>query len=212
MANFSKKALLLKFLEESVDLSKLEKKAKFPFIISFVGLTGVGKSTIAHLLADKSALPLFSHDDIRQFLEKNNMDKNDREMVEWLSLERASHLMREGVNFILDGDIVTYHNLLSKRLKQLGGELLLINVICDLDAVMERLEKRKYGEKQIFGNVNYSPADFSTYFQRRFLHTQGAYPQNFFATINNTHNSEEQVDELWFKIKMWIKKKEFGLS
>lgn len=212
MANLSKKALLQQFIKETVDLRKLQKADKQQFIISFVGLTGVGKSTIAHLLADKSELPLFSHDDVRQFLEKHSLDKNDREMVEWLSLERATHLMQSGVNFILDGDIVSYYKVLIKRLKQVSGELLLINVICDLDEVMARLEKRKYGEKQIFGNVNYSPADFNTYFQRRFLHTQGKYPQKFFATINNTHNSEEQVDELWFKIKMWVKKKEFGLK
>lgn len=212
MANLSKKSLLLKLIEETVKLKKEDANNKYRFIISFVGLTGVGKSTVAHLLANKSELPLFSHDDIRQFLEKYSLDKNDRELVEWLSVERASYLLKEGYNFILDGDIISYHHILTKRLKQYGGELLLINVICDLDVVMERLEKRKYGEKQIFGNVNYSPANFNTYFQRRFLHTQGNYPQAFFATINNTHNSEEQVDELWFKIKMWLKKKEFGLS
>jgi len=212
MARISKKTLLLKLLEETVQKKKLMTGQKPLFIVSFVGLTGVGKSSVAHLLKKKSKLPLFSHDDIRDFLEHNGQDKTKRSLVEWLSLERASHLMREGISFILDGDIISYYKVLEKRLKQYNGKLLLNNVICDLDIVIERLNKRNYGEKQIFGNVNYSTADFNSYFQRRFLHSQGDYPKTFFTTINNTHDSEEKVEELWFKIKMWIRKENLGLS
>lgn len=212
MAKVSRKKLLLQLLEETVKSRKLKPEYNFDFVISFVGLTGVGKTTVAYLLAEKSGLPIFSHDDIRQFLEKHNMDKDDRELVEWLSLERATHLIDKNIDFILDGDIVSYYQKLKKRLENQGGKLLLVNVICDLDVVIERLKKRKYGEKQPFGNVNYSASDFNTYFQRRFLHTQGHYPKDFFATINNTHDSEEQVQELWFKIKMWLKKKEYSLD
>ena len=211
MARISKKALLLKLLEETVEGKNLTTKQKPLFIVSFVGLTGVGKSAVAHLLKEKSKLPLFSHDDIRDFLERNEQDKTKRSLVEWLSLERASHLMREGIPFILDGDVISYYKVLEKRLKQYSGRLLLSNVICDLDVVIERLKKRHYGEKQVFGNVNYSITDFNSYFQRRFLHSQGEYPKDFFITINNTHDSEGQVDELWFKIKMWSRKEKLGL-
>lgn len=212
MPSDSKKALLLDLIKHTVDFNQLEKNQKPLFVISFVGLTGVGKSTVAHILKQKSDLPLFSHDDIRAFLYEKGHDYEDRELIEWLSLERASYLIKEGVSFILDGDVITYYKNLEKRLEQQGGHLLLINVICDLNIVMERLNKRQFGEKQFIGNVNFSPADFNTYFQRRFLHTQGNYPDKFFALVNNSHNSEGQVEELWFKIKMWIKKQELGLQ
>jgi predicted kinase len=212
MAKISKKALLLKLLEETVENKKLTTKQEPLFIVSFVGLTGVGKSSVAYLLKEKSKLPLFSHDDIRDFLERHEQDKTKRALVEWLSVERATYLIREGISFILDGDVISYYKTLEKRLKQYNGRLLLNNVICDLDVVIDRLKKRHYGEKQVFGNVNYSITDFNSYFQRRFLHSQGEYPRKFFITVNNTHDSEGQVDELWFKMKMWIKKEKLGLT
>jgi adenylylsulfate kinase-like enzyme len=195
MSTDSKKALLLDLIKHTVDLNLLEKQQKPLFVVSFVGLTGVGKSTVAHILKQKSELPLFSHDDIRAFLYEKGEDHDNRELIEWLSLERATYLLKEGVCFILDGDVVSYYQILEKRLVQLCGHLLLINVICDLNIVMERLNKRQFGEKQFIGNVNFSSADFNTYFQRRFLHTQGNYPDKFFALVNNSHDSEGQVAE-----------------
>jgi len=211
MSSDSKKALLLDLIKHTVDLNQLEKNQKPLYVVSFVGLTGVGKSTVAHILKQKSELPLFSHDDIRAFLYEKEQNHDDRELIEWLSLERASYLLKEGISFILDGDVVSYYKTLETRLNQIGGHLLLVNVICDLNVVMERLNKRQFGEKQFIGNVNFSSADFNTYFQRRFLHTQGKYPDKFFALVNNTRDSEGQVEELWFKIKMWIRKNELGL-
>jgi len=192
--------LIIKFKRNIPDSLLKEEKAPF-IVIAFIGLTGVGKTTLAYLLSKHLKLPVFSHDQARTFMEKHGFSSSDRDLVERLNYERIIYCVTHKISHIIDGDILSYYQDVKTLIESYNGTLYLINVVCPENIVHERLEAR---EKDINRQIKCkfcSKAGWDFYLKRRKLHLQAEYPENFFFTVDSSKDIQNQIKRLVFKIK-----------
>ncbi len=123
------------------------------------GLPGVGKTTVAKTLADKTKSFVLSTDTIRKIIiDKPRYTKKEKELVYDVLLEMTKKFLANGKNVIIDGTF--YRKALRKRAEKLADEtnnkFYIIEVVCPEKTVIKRLK-----ERQKKGSL--SDADFGVY-------------------------------------------------
>lgn len=128
-------------------------------LILVCGLPGTGKTTVAEAIAAKAKAYVLSTDVIRrEVVDKPDYSENEKEMVYNLVFGMAQQMLGSSKNVLVDGTF--YRKELRDKVKKIAAsmksELVIVEVICDENAVRERLAKRCKG-------CCTSDADFSVY-------------------------------------------------
>ena len=143
-----------------IDFSKLFTEViafVMPALILFCGLPGVGKTTLAVLVASRIGASILSSDKIRKELIKYpTYSRAEGRLIYDVLMLLAKYLNTAGINCILDA---TFNRERSRkevenRLRLNKVQLYVIECTCPEDVVLERLRNRKN---------DFSDADYSVY-------------------------------------------------
>ena len=147
-----------------------------------IGLPGVGKSTVARLLAEKTRTVTLTSDTIRRELFPNKRDYSSKETQAVIkeTEKRARNFLKEGKNVILDALFTKQkpRDYYKKFAESLGANFKIVLVTTKEEVIQERLEARKQ-------KGDSSEANFAYYLDRKphFEPIQGEH-----ITIDNSND------------------------
>jgi predicted kinase len=128
-------------------------------LVVITGLPGVGKSTVAKILAEHVGMLRLNSDVIRQelFPEKRTYDWKETARVIQETKLQVRNALRDGKDVVLDALFTKERarNEYRRIAEEEGADFRLLYLAAGESDVKDRLEKRKYD------NIHLSEADFS---------------------------------------------------
>lgn len=105
-------------------------KSKIVYGISFIGLPGVGKSTVANKLSKKLGLYVTANDKIRRLLEELGYDVDGEYRTLALSLanERTRYMLKNGVSMIIDANMNGFYEMAINNFNEFNAKLFFIKL------------------------------------------------------------------------------------
>lgn len=186
-------------LEKLIKDYKIDIVSK-PFILCFIGGPGYGKSFISKLISEKENIPIVSNDRTRRFLDSIGLDSTNQDIVHKLAYLQIEYLIKNGSNIIFDANAIRQHEFISKKADQLNVRCYYINLVCDEDIILKRLD---YRESQFGKNDNYSRATKEDYFKYQEEIKSIDFPtKKIFYEIRTDKKLEVQVKKLFEKIRI----------
>ena len=174
-------------------------KSKMVYGISFIGLPGVGKSTVADKLSKKLGLYVTANDKIRRFLEElgYDIDGEYRTLVESLANDRTRYMLKNGISMIIDANMNGFYEMAINNFNEYDAMLFFIKLECSEDVILDRIDKRIVNSEK----NNYSRAGREVYFANKEKFKLKSFPEELvFATINTEDDIDNQVDKVVNKI------------
>ncbi len=186
------------FLDELVKDYKISMVDK-PFIICFIGGPGYGKSFLSKLISEKKSIPIVSNDRTRRFLEIMGLDSTNQDVVHNLAFLQVEYLIKHGSNVIMDANAIRQHKNISKKAKELNIKCYYVNLICNQDMILKRLN---YRESQFGKDDNYSRATIKDYFNYQEEIKNIIFPvEKIFFEIRTDEKLEKQIEILFENIE-----------
>jgi predicted kinase len=191
-------------VDEYIESIKIiNKQTKFQYFIGLIGSYGVGKTTVARKLSEKSPFLMMSSDDGRRFLESNNFPQkvlDNNNIILSFGLKVIKKLLKKKINIILDADLrePRYRNIILKIAKGAGYKFILLYITAPDDQVRQRIIERSQKEYSPFFKEN-TMRHFNF---RRKIHLLHPLPENIFYKINNDATLDNQINNLVKKIKV----------
>jgi predicted kinase len=167
-------------------------------VIGLIGLPGTGKSTVAAKIAEQTGILVVSNDNIRRFLNTHGHpgSRPDREVLEYIAVERTKFLFEKGISHIIDADLTSHVEKARNNATGFGFKLVLIKVECPEDIALARIEKR-LGE-----GTDESQASIKTYHKRvEFQEEHATEHYDLLATINTAEELLKQVESVSQKLR-----------
>lgn len=193
-----------KITQEYLQSMKVDaQQTKKLFVIGLIGLTGVGKSYVADIIASKLNLYVANSDKIRRFLNNKGIEgDNPRpDLVKEMGEASSKFLLGKGVSHIIDADLVNFYKATKKTNEDNGAKFFLMKIFCSEDINLERIRQRNKDNN----DNNFARADEAEYYVRKSMHDKVDVAQeDIFFEMNTAEDVEKQVDKL---IKMLIKEK-----
>ncbi|MEK7566824.1 MAG: AAA family ATPase [Patescibacteria group bacterium] len=124
---------------------------KYKILLTLVGVTGSGKSTIAKALAKTLGWKIIEKDAIRIKLREEGHgftpEKTDR-----IFYALINNAVSSGKNVILNSDFAEKNKkgALEKLARKNGARVFYLRLVCDRDIMLERIINAKYGNKTMF--------------------------------------------------------------
>lgn len=166
--------------------SKLNKK----LIISFIGLIGAGKSTVARKIAEQLSIKIIRSDEIRWFLQDKGIDTK---YVKGIFFAVADNILKYNQSIIFDGDAILNLDILEKFTKEHNYTSLLIHIKANEDIIIKRLltpdSSRKFHGKEAV----------KFYHERKDIHAS-VDKIDFFSTIDTSKELDIRINKLINKI------------
>lgn len=185
-------------LEKLVKDYKIDSVLK-PFIICFVGGPGYGKSFLSKLISKRENIPIISNDRTRRFLDSIGLDSTNQEVVHKLANLQIEYLIKNHSNVIMDSNAIRQHSVISKIAHELNVKCYYVNLLCNQDIILERLD---YRESQFGQNDNYSRATRKDYFDYQEEIKNILFPtEKIFFEIKTDEELDKQVKKLFKKIE-----------
>lgn len=175
------------------------KRTKNVYGITFIGLPGAGKSTVADKLSKKLGLYVNSNDKIRRLLENLGYDVEGeyRTLVESLANDRTKYMLQNRACMIIDANMNRFYELALNNFKEFDAKLFFIKLECPEEVILDRIEKRLIG----CDLNNYSKADKGAYFANKERCKLLPFPDELvFATINTEDDIDNQIDKIVNKL------------
>ena len=156
-----------------------------PYIILFDGYTGMGKSTVAKVIAKKDNSVILNNDQVRDWLNDYHDSTNLKSDLQKYRLEL---LLKNNNSCICDSCFCHNWKEKIKYYNKLGYKYYIIRLECDESIIKERLLSR------VKDGTNYSIANFNDYLWMK--ENVPRVDDNLVDyTINTETNIEEQVDD-----------------
>ena len=156
-----------------------------PYIILFDGYTGMGKSTVAKVIAKKDNSVILNNDQVRDWLNDYHDSTNLKSDLQKYRLEL---LLKNNNSCIFDSCFCHNWKENIKYYNKLGYKYYIIRLECSELIVKERLSSR------VKDDTNYSIANFNDYLWMK--ENVPRVDDNLVDyTINTETNIEEQVDD-----------------
>lgn len=178
----------------------------FVYAITFIGLPGMGKSTIANILSKKLNIYIAVNDEIRRILDKLGIDSSqNKQLTKKLIIDRIKFMLKNNTSMIIDGNAQSKYNDLERILNDFNAHCFFIKLECSEEEILKRLD---YRESQ-FGKDknNFSIATRKDYYSEKQLKSNQFPKEKIFFTINTEENIDSQIDMLVDKIKVFINNK-----
>jgi adenylate kinase family enzyme len=195
---YSEQQLVDKFIER-VPINSTETKKLFA--IGFTGPTGCGKTTVAKKISEKLNFYIACNDEVKRFL--NNLGFEGQlpapEILNKISTAVLNYLFINKISFIIDADLIVYHESAKEIARSHGAKLYIIEIICPEEIILKRIQKRQENMK-INKENGFSLGTVEEYFERKKLHNSLPKPEYFFS-INTSLDVDSQVDNLISKLK-----------
>ena len=156
-----------------------EKKEK-PYVILFDAKTGMGKSTVARIIAKYDNSVILNNDEIRKWLKDNKFDSTLKDELQNLRLER---LLENNVSCIHDSCFCHNWEKKKKYYDDRNIKYYIIRITCSEEIVKERLKNRTVD------GINFSTATFNDYLWMK--ENVSSVPDEY---INYTINTEKEID------------------
>lgn len=175
------------------------KRSENVYGITFIGLPGVGKTTVANRLSKKTGLYVTANDKIRCLLEELGYDVygKHRTLVESLANDRTKYMLRNGISMIIDANMNGFYEMAINNFKEFNAKLFFIKLECSEEVILDRIEKRLISNDL----NNYSKADKEAYFVNKERFKLKSFPEEYvFATINTEDDIDDQIDVVVNKI------------
>lgn len=185
------------------------KESDILYGITFVGGPGFGKTTVAKLLSSKLKLYIVSNDEIRRLYDSLGFgDAKYNYDIKRMGYDRRVYLLKNKTSHILDVNMEFAWERAANSYQNYGAKLLFIELTCNEEVVLRRIEDRK----RAFGQTdNYSRATEEDYYRYVQLKKENnkQIPSNMIFYSINTEKSideiEEQIDFLVQKIERLFK-------
>lgn len=190
---------LLELVVRDIPITKYEDV----YGITFIGLPGVGKTTVANKLSEKTGLYITANDKIRRILEGlgYDVDHEYRTLVEFLANDRTRYMLKNGVSMIIDANMNGFYEMAINNFKEFDARLFFIKLECSEEVILDRIDKRLVNEDA----NNYSKAGRESYFTNKENFKLKPFPEELiFATINTCDNIDSQIDEVIDKLSKFI--------
>lgn len=174
-------------------------KSKMVYGITFIGLPGVGKSTVANKLSKKLGLYVTANDKIRRILDELGYDVDGEYRTLALSLanERTRYMLKNSVSMIIDANMNGFYEMAINNFNEFNAKLFFIKLECSEDVILDRIDKRLVSSKK----NNYSKADRNAYFANKERFKLKPFLEDLvFATINTENDIDNQIDIVVNKI------------
>ncbi|MDP1883859.1 MAG: AAA family ATPase, partial [Candidatus Moranbacteria bacterium] len=140
------------------------------FAISFIGTTGVGKTTVSQKLAEKLGFYVANSDEIRRFLNREGFPGKfpDQDLVNFMGKKVSEFLYQTKTSHIIDADMIRFYDKALANATSNGAKLLIIRLVCPEEIILKRLEERqsKINEDR---SQNYSEVGFSLSVMEEYL-------------------------------------------
>lgn len=179
------------------------KPTNFVYGISFLGLPGTGKSTIASILSKKLNIYTAINDEIRRLLDNVGIDSSkNRDLVWNLSRDRIKYVLSKKTNLIIDANGIRVYESLDKLFQEYNVHLFYVKLECEEEEILKRLD---YREKMFGKNNNYSRATRKDYYRNVECTKNIKFPsEKIFFTIDTMKDMNSQIDELVKRINNYI--------
>lgn len=188
----------VELLQELVKDFKIDFVVK-PFIICFIGGPGFGKSFLSKLISKRENIPIISNDRTRRLLDSVGLDSTNQDVVHKLAYLQMEYLVKHHSNMIIDANSIRQHGVISKKAKELNVNCYYVNLLCNQDIILERLD---YRESQFGKNDNYSRATRKDYFDYQEEIKNIHFPTDkIFFEIKTDEELDKQVEKLFKKIE-----------
>ena len=185
-------------LEKLVKDYKIDSVAK-PFLLCFIGGPGYGKSFLSKLISKRKNIPIISNDRTRRLLDSIGLDSTNQEVVHKLACLQMEYLINHHSNMIIDANAIRQHNVISKKAKELNVKCYYVNLLCDHDVILERLD---YRENKLGQIDNYSRATKKDYLNYQEEIKNIIFPaEKIFFEIKTDEDLDKQVEKLFEKIE-----------
>lgn len=190
---------LLELVVRDIPIIKQEKV----YGIAFIGLPGVGKTTVANKLSEKMGLYITANDKIRRLLEGLGYDVEHeyRTLVESLANDRTKYMLKNGVSMIIDANMNGFYEMALNNFYEYDAKLFFIKLECSEEVILDRIDKRLVNKEL----NNYSKAGRESYFANKEKFKLKPFPEKLiFATINTEDNIDSQIDEVVDRLLKFI--------
>lgn len=187
-----------KLLKELVKDYTIDSVVK-PFIICFIGGPGYGKSFLSKLISKRENIPIISNDKTRRLLDSIGLDSTNQDVVHKLAYLQMEYLIKHHSKIIIDANAIRQHSIISKKAKELNVKCYYVNLLCNQDIILERLD---YRESQFGKNDNYSRATKKDYLDYQGEIKNIIFPaEKIFFEIKTDEELDKQVEKLFEKIE-----------
>jgi|GEM_PF-2444695 len=175
------------------------------FVIGFLGIIGMGKSTVANRLGERLDIYVASTDNVKRFL-------NDHghkgvipypELSHQINMDLSQYLYDQNLSHIIDGDLTRFHGPARENATKNGAKLMIVDIYCDESVILERLKERDALIEK-FKEVDRNEIDFSEigsslsgtedYLARKQMYKTIDKPTDIYYTIDTSSNSLEELD------------------
>ena len=183
---------------------KIDFNSSLPLRIE--GGRGSGKTMLLRYLSYHSRfsekrknIPIISNDRTRRLLDSIGLDSTNQEVVHKLACLQMEYLINHHSNMIIDANAIRQHNVISKKAKELNVKCYYVNLLCDHDVILERLD---YRENKLGQIDNYSRATKKDYLNYQEEIKNIIFPaEKIFFEIKTDEDLDKQVEKLFEKIE-----------
>lgn len=187
---------------ETINLVKRKTDGKY--VIGMIGGIGVGKTTIAKMIAKKLGFVVVCTDEIRRLLDRLGYDRKvieNAELVRMIGQTVSGELVKGEYNIILDSDLGDHHyrQVIDSKFGEYGYNVLYINVVAKQELAYSRMcDRTDNDELSPFMKQNL----LDHFDDRCEIRKEFVLPDDLFFEINNDSN----LDKLQLQVENAIAK------